>query len=177
MAAPRAQPGQLRVRHKILEAKGMNRVGRQSAKGLHAPLDLIRPITAVELDLRSRLEEVIDGLALVLLHFGQALVRVLDLTAESVHHGHGDAEHCVLAHREGRLAAIAMDVDEARPGEELVELTELETSLADALGEARLVIPIPSSTALGGVRFFGQWFQLDGSAPFLTTEALAMTIN
>ncbi|MCA8973077.1 MAG: hypothetical protein KDC98_00065 [Planctomycetes bacterium] len=47
----------------------------------------------------------------------------------------------------------------------------------DANGDATQTIPIPNSPWLLGVRFFGQWLQLDGGAPFMTSDTAAVTIG
>ncbi|MFO1078808.1 MAG: hypothetical protein U1E73_13885 [Planctomycetota bacterium] len=47
----------------------------------------------------------------------------------------------------------------------------------DANGDASLLIPIPAAAGLVGVRFFGQWLQVDGGTPFLASDVAMVEIG
>ena len=48
---------------------------------------------------------------------------------------------------------------------------------ADGGGAAAVTIPIPSNPVLLGVRFLGQWLQVDGPLPFLVSDSAAIEIG
>ena len=58
-----------------------------------------------------------------------------------------------------------------------VGLDALAVVTTDASGAASVPIPIPNAPWLLGVRFFGQWLQVDGAVPFLTSDIASVRIG